>query len=83
MTYEKSIAPMPEKEQWQRTDGPEVLPPIVVKRAGRPPVVRKRSKDEENKPSSSNAVAKRLHKCKNCGRLGHQRRTCKEPPSTR
>ncbi|KAF6166271.1 hypothetical protein GIB67_031055 [Kingdonia uniflora] len=50
----------------------EVLPPPLVRGAGRPRKVRRKGDDE------GESQQKRFHKC---GHLGHSKKTCKSPPA--
>ncbi|KAF9595217.1 hypothetical protein IFM89_037815 [Coptis chinensis] len=70
-TYAGYIYPIANKEHWDKIKPKNVvLPPPNERRPGRPKKQRIRGNDEEK------ASGKR--KCRNCGEVGHNSRTCKK-----
>ncbi|KAF9625745.1 hypothetical protein IFM89_026707, partial [Coptis chinensis] len=70
-TYAGYIYPIANKEHWDKIKPKNVvLPPPNERRPGRPKKQRIRGNDEEK------ASGKR--KCRNCGEVGHNARTCKK-----
>jgi hypothetical protein len=59
--FEPIVYPMPGEEQWIKTNGEHVDPPVVRIQLGRPRVVRTRGPDELKNQ---------------CRRTGHNARTC-------
>lgn len=61
---------------WPTTNGEIIHPPIIRRVIGRPKKKRNKANDE---PSSTNVLPRNLTivKCKSCGILGHNSRTCK------
>ncbi|XP_074266258.1 uncharacterized protein LOC141588730 [Silene latifolia] len=71
-TYELSILPIPDKAQWQVFDVPYLEPPTLRRSIGRPSRNRRREPGEQRKGKRSITI-----KCKKCGCLGHNSKTCK------
>ena len=67
-TYSGDILPIPPKEDWPPPIGPTILPPIKGRKAGRPSIERKKR-----------GSGGRSLRCKRCGQIGHNLRTCQEP----
>jgi hypothetical protein len=76
--YANSIWPCKDKSQWEKMNGPEVLPPFYEKRAGRPPKARKKQAHEvpgRNGPRlSKHGVT--MH-CSHCSDGGHNKAGCR------
>ncbi|KAF6171058.1 hypothetical protein GIB67_014638 [Kingdonia uniflora] len=69
-TYSGSVLAISDPSLWDKTVNIEVLPPPLVRGAGRPRKVRRKGDDE------GGSQQKRCHKC---GHLGHNKKTCKSP----
>ncbi|XP_049386951.1 uncharacterized protein LOC125851221 [Solanum stenotomum] len=70
-TYEISMVPMPDKEDWSAPEdviAETVYPPKYRRLAGRPRKRRKRNVDEK--------ITVNTNCCGQCGQEGHNRRTC-------
>ncbi|XP_074313734.1 uncharacterized protein LOC141648926 [Silene latifolia] len=79
--YGQSITPMPCVNQWDRVGLDEPLPPPHRKLSGRPSH-KKRKKEAGEGTSKSVKRPKRQRACGNCGVLGHNTKTCKNPTLT-
>nr|XP_017227610.1 PREDICTED: uncharacterized protein LOC108203301 [Daucus carota subsp. sativus] len=72
-SYSHHINPLPDKEQWPAyADLPIIMPPTLKRGVGRPCRNRRREEGEDKKGKRTQTV-----KCKKCGCLGHNSRTCK------
>ena len=72
-SYSFHINPIPDKEQWPAyADLPTIMPPTLKRGVGRPSRNRRREEGEDKKGKRTQTV-----KCKKCGCLGHNSRTCK------
>ncbi|XP_020108011.1 uncharacterized protein LOC109723913 isoform X2 [Ananas comosus] len=73
--YAHEVVPLPDKNQWIKTNlDYKLLPPIMRRPAGRPRKKRIRAADEPTK---------KRHKCKRCNQFGHHAKSCKNSmPST-
>ena len=71
-TYQQTVHPLPNQSEWQLPENLDiiVLPPQSKKPPGRPRKKRVRSHGE----ASVNI------NCTRCGKPGHNRRTCRNPP---
>lgn len=76
-TYDNTMGPINGRDMWPSTDNVPLLPPDVKKRAGRPKKARRREPDEE--PKDPCRLGRRGIKmtCRNCGKVGHNKRGCK------
>lgn len=72
-TYNFSISPIPDKDQWPVYENlPIISPPVMKRGVGRPCRNRRREEGEDQKGKRSKTV-----KCKKCECYGHNARTCK------
>ncbi|KAF6160574.1 hypothetical protein GIB67_019514, partial [Kingdonia uniflora] len=71
-TYSGSVLAISDPSLWDKTVNIEVLPPPLVRGAGRPRKVRRKGNDE------GGSQKKRCHKYEH---LGHNKKTCKGPPA--
>lgn len=77
LTYQNSIAPIPDQLQWPEFQNlPNIQPPPMKRGVGKPCRNRKREEGEEAKGKRAKTV-----KCTVCGHLGHNSRTCKGGPT--
>ncbi|KAK6127151.1 hypothetical protein DH2020_039116 [Rehmannia glutinosa] len=69
---------------WPKCDLPEPLLPKYENRPGRPKKLRRRQPDEPPVGTSSTKLPKhqKFVKCRKCGAIGHNSRTCKSPNQT-
>ncbi|KAH7866063.1 hypothetical protein Vadar_015026 [Vaccinium darrowii] len=81
-SYEPIVYPLNGKEMWTHTRVLGPIPPNVKKQAGRPKQLRKRGNDE---PGDSTKLKRRntTTTCSKCGKLGHNKRSCKGQPLAR
>ncbi|KAH6830041.1 hypothetical protein C2S53_004158 [Perilla frutescens var. hirtella] len=73
-TYELSVNPLPHRDEWvvpKHIASIKVLPPIVTRQAGRPPIRRHRSDTE-----AFNRPHRQPMKCSICHEPGHTQTTC-------
>ncbi|XP_028065583.1 uncharacterized protein LOC114268592 [Camellia sinensis] len=77
--YENMLTPINGRQMWPTTQYGKVLPPDVNKRAGRPRLNKRTDTDVPIDATDSSKLGKRGTQmtCKNCGKLGHNKRTCK------
>ncbi|XP_073128435.1 uncharacterized protein [Henckelia pumila] len=82
--YWRSIMPMNGPDLWPDCEFLPPLPPIYNKnKAGRPAKLRRREPDEPPAKSHTKLKAsRRQNKCKSCGQLGHNQRTCTNDRNT-
>ena len=75
-TYSYIVLPSNGPRLWPVSNGELINPPIMRRAPGRPKKKRNRANDE---PTSSKVLPRLLTtvKCKKCGTLGHNSRTCK------
>ncbi|KAH7834908.1 hypothetical protein Vadar_020838 [Vaccinium darrowii] len=80
--YEPIIYPLHGMDMWTPTRVIGPLPPNVKKQAGRPKKLRKRGNDE---PRDTTTLKRRntTTTCSQCGKLGHNKRSCKGQPIPR
>ncbi|XP_074300885.1 uncharacterized protein LOC141632222 [Silene latifolia] len=76
--YGHSISPMPGVKQWDRVGLDEPVPPPYRKLPGRPNQ-KKRRKEAGEGTSQVVKRPRRQRACGNCGVLGHNTKTCKNP----
>ncbi|KAH7852996.1 hypothetical protein Vadar_031873 [Vaccinium darrowii] len=78
-SYKPMIYPLNGMDMWTPTGVIGPLPPDVKKQAGRPKKLRKRGNDE---PRESTTLKRRntTTTCSQCGKLGHNKRSCKGQP---
>nr|POE98084.1 hypothetical protein CFP56_55183 [Quercus suber] len=69
--YEPIIAPINGQNMWRSSDVAPVQPPIKRRPPGRP---KKKRAKEPNEPTRRGGISKQ---CKTCGKLGHNKRSCK------
>ncbi|KAH7846727.1 hypothetical protein Vadar_017414 [Vaccinium darrowii] len=81
-SYEPIIYPLNGMYMWTPTRVIGPLPPNVKKQAGRPKKLKKRGNDE---PRDSTTLKRRntTTTCSQCGKLGHNKRSCKGQPIPR
>nr|XP_027190523.1 uncharacterized protein LOC113786690 [Cicer arietinum] len=74
--YSYIIMPSNGPKLWHASNGDPINPPIMRRAPGRPKKKRNKSNDESK---GSNKLPRQFAtvKCKNCGKLGHNTRTCK------
>ena len=74
-TYQQTVHPLPNESEWHLPENLDilVLPPKSRKPPGRPR--KKRVKSHGEPPVKLN--------CNRCGKPGHNRRTCRNPPMER
>ncbi|KAF7820809.1 uncharacterized protein G2W53_026264 [Senna tora] len=78
--YSTTIGPVPGEEYWPPTNCNQILPPEYKTASGRPKKARKRAEDEPQNPFTNINTRKGVTtKCKNCGKPGHNYRSCKGP----
>ncbi|GMP31676.1 hypothetical protein CsSME_00005800 [Camellia sinensis var. sinensis] len=77
--YENMLTPINGRQMWPITQYGKVLPPDVMKRAGRPRLNKRTDTDVPIDVTDSSKLGRRGTQmtCKNCGKLGHNKRTCK------
>lgn len=75
--YGYAISPMNGKRMWPFTpDGP-ILPPLYKRKPGRPKKLRRRGPHEDDEEGTR---PNPRHRCGRCGVLGHNVRSCTNPP---
>ncbi|XP_059315725.1 uncharacterized protein LOC132066429 [Lycium ferocissimum] len=75
-TYDVPIDPLPDETEWNVPKSildEVVMPPIYKRPHGTP-------KKKRDKPLQELMIGKRRNSCGKCGRLGHNRRSCDNPP---
>ncbi|XP_060183431.1 uncharacterized protein LOC132613426 [Lycium barbarum] len=75
-TYDVPVNPLPDETEWNVPKSildEFVMPPIYKRPPGRP-------KNKRDKPLQELMIGKRRNSCGKCGRLGHNRRSCDNPP---
>ncbi|XP_060178449.1 uncharacterized protein LOC132608731 [Lycium barbarum] len=75
-TYDVPVDPLPDETEWKVPKSildEVVMPPIYKRPPGRP-------KKKRDKPLQELMIGKRRNSCGKCGRLGHNRRSCDNPP---
>nr|XP_027193470.1 uncharacterized protein LOC113788095 [Cicer arietinum] len=79
--YSYIIMPSNGPKLWHASNGDPINPPIMRRAPGRPKKKRNKSNDESK---GSNKLPRQFAtvKCKNCGKLGHNTRTCKGKSAT-
>ncbi|XP_016443152.2 uncharacterized protein LOC107768535 [Nicotiana tabacum] len=76
MTYDVSVYPLPDKNDWnipEHVAEEVVLPPKWKRPPGRP-------KKKRDKNLSELMLPKNQHSCSICGQEGHNKRTCRNAP---
>ncbi|XP_057772531.1 uncharacterized protein LOC130992076 [Salvia miltiorrhiza] len=83
-TYKHGLEPIHGEKDWPIDDQPPIIPPKFSKLPGRPKKLRKRDDDEVIKDTANKLSRRGLVKmtCKTCGMTGHNKRSCRELPST-
>ena len=82
--YGNCIQPMNGAQMWPRTSMNHVLPPSYCKFKGRPNAGARRLENDEKKskkgadPYKLGKHHQQSLKCGNCGKVGHNKRSCKE-----
>ncbi|XP_028791136.1 uncharacterized protein LOC114747018 [Neltuma alba] len=78
--YSPVIEPINGEALWEKADGEPIEPPVYHKRPGRPTKKRKKGLDEQQSAETEHEKRQyRTFLCSNCGKQGHNRRTCKQP----
>ncbi|XP_027150426.1 uncharacterized protein LOC113750673 [Coffea eugenioides] len=77
--YTYSIGAVPSKEHLIDNGMQLLNPSFVKKQLGRPKKLRRRVPDEPRDPQKASTKGLTVY-CKRCLKVGHNRRTCKEPP---
>ena len=72
-SYSKVKHATRDSRQWEHTSNETVLPPRATKQPGRPKKNRIRVEDRNRQ--------RRVVTCSNCRRRGHNRKSCRNPPS--
>ncbi|XP_060200576.1 uncharacterized protein LOC132628829 [Lycium barbarum] len=75
-TYDVPVDPLLDETEWnvpKSISDEVVMPPIYKRPPGRP-------KKKRDKPLQELMIGKRRNSCGKCGRLGHNRRSCDNPP---
>ncbi|XP_074296575.1 uncharacterized protein LOC141626881 [Silene latifolia] len=80
LAYTPAINPMPGVRHWEKTSHPQPLPPAYRKMPGRPSS-KKRRKEPGEGENKFVKRAKKNNKCSRCGALGHNVKTCQNPPA--
>ncbi|XP_020113667.1 uncharacterized protein LOC109727880 [Ananas comosus] len=73
--YEEIINPIPGQNEWIKTSMPAPVPWRIRRPPGRPKKLRRRAADEPLNPYKVSRMDKPI-KCGNCGKEGHNLRTC-------
>lgn len=88
--YKHALTPLNDPHEWPVVNEPLILPPKIVRQAGRPRKNRRRDPYEELKKSQKTWPKKVIKMpCHKCGSFGHNVRTCKaegpieEPPKAK
>lgn len=79
--YKYGLAPINGERMWPPAEGYPVVPPEAKKMPGRPKKKRKRNPCEENPNPSRMRKTGVIMTCQNCFQEGHNKRSCKNPPS--
>ncbi|XP_058733206.1 uncharacterized protein LOC131604807 [Vicia villosa] len=75
-TYSHIILPTNYPQLWANDKNEPIQPPVMRRAIGRPKKNRNKTNDE---PRSTQTLPRKLQtvKCQNCGKMGHNKRTCK------
>lgn len=76
-TYANIILPSNGPKLWPIVDFPPILPPYVRRAPGRPKNLRNKTNDEPKSTAGKRKRNQQTVRCKRCGELGHNLRTCK------
>lgn len=76
-TYEPAILPITSSDQWRKTGAPPPLPPKYKQQPGRPKKCRRKDPIENKAPSFKLGRKGEKKRCKICGQVGHNKRSCK------
>uniref|UniRef100_A0A2N9J1P5 CCHC-type domain-containing protein n=1 Tax=Fagus sylvatica TaxID=28930 RepID=A0A2N9J1P5_FAGSY len=80
LAYEPCVLPINGPDLWPQSNRDTILPPPYRKQPGRP---KKRRRREHDEPRNTYRVP-RIHapgKCRKCGEVGHNKRSCKNDPT--
>uniref|UniRef100_A0A2N9J841 CCHC-type domain-containing protein n=1 Tax=Fagus sylvatica TaxID=28930 RepID=A0A2N9J841_FAGSY len=80
LAYEPCVLPINGPDLWPQSNRDTILPPPYRKQPGRP---KKRRRREHDEPRNTYRVP-RIHapgKCRKCGQVGHNKRSCKNDPT--
>ena len=86
--YGHNVWPCKDKSTWQKVGGNVILPPVYVKKVGRPPKSRKKQPYEVQGSHGPRLTKHGIQMtCRYCGDKGHNRATCsmrkaRLPPKT-
>ncbi|KAH7850022.1 hypothetical protein Vadar_026624 [Vaccinium darrowii] len=75
-TYSHLLNPINGRDLWPETNNFSLLPPDVEKKFGRPKKARRRELEEPTDPTKFGRKGIKMT-CKLCGKVGHNKRTCK------
>ncbi|XP_074306023.1 uncharacterized protein LOC141641251 [Silene latifolia] len=79
--FEHAIAAMPGYQDWEKVGQVAPLPPPFKKLPGRPKMKKRRREASEESSGAAKKMTQR-RACGKCGLLGHNVKTCKNPPMT-
>ncbi|GMY25988.1 putative transcription factor interactor and regulator CCHC(Zn) family [Fagus crenata] len=80
LAYEPCVLPINGPDLWPQSNRDTILPPPYRKQPGKP---KKRRRREHDEPRNTYRVL-RIHapgKCRKCGQVGHNKRSCKNDPT--
>ncbi|KAH9612102.1 hypothetical protein KSS87_002582, partial [Heliosperma pusillum] len=77
--YGTMIKALPGPKQWEHTEHPQPAPPAYRKMPGRPSTKKMRKEVGENEERQLVKKRNTRKKCGNCGQLGHNKKSCKNP----
>ncbi|RYR28332.1 hypothetical protein Ahy_B01g052449 [Arachis hypogaea] len=78
--YQEVIHPLNGPDLWERSQYDDVMPPSYRRPSHRPVKKRKRGPGDENNRSQTHISRKgQIHRCSNCGALGHKKSGCTKP----
>ncbi|KAM0926804.1 hypothetical protein ACQ4PT_003002 [Festuca glaucescens] len=76
--YAHKIMPCRDKKEWQKMNGCQILPPLYIKKVGRPTRNRKKQPEEVAATQGGTRITRHglvIH-CRHCGLPGHNRGGC-------
>ncbi|XP_073126653.1 uncharacterized protein [Henckelia pumila] len=82
-SYSRPIMPTNGPDLWPACHLTPPLPPLFKEKVGRPAKLRRRDPDELPALNQTKLKGlKRNNKCRSCGEIGHNQRSCKRPKSS-